>query len=444
MTISRINTSSWSSGDKLTAAQMNSVDLNGTYAFDIRAGQVASVASLATCTGAGRIISSFAAGPDANTSFTADGGNTLIGVSTLTANRTYTLLSTNAQAGDVISIANYNTSFSITVKDQSSVSMTALLNAPVSSTNLAQFWSADFEWSGTAWIMKRVGPNARVVPIPFTSGGTLTVPFGVYALAVAGCGNGGAGGGGGASAGASSTASVTGGGGGGAAPYSMQMLQSSPGTVLTAAGFAASTAGNAGVASGGSGGAGGNGASITFGSLVFPGGGGGAGGVTSTNNSFAPGGPTCPVVSPFFNATSTTAGISIQQSLATHAPGDGGFSAQFGSTTQASANGAISVTGFAGGTAGIVGTPSGSGLSGAGGGGGGGGPFGVGGNGGTGGQGNTGGPGTSGTAGTAAAANTGAGGGGGGGAGTSSTAAGVNGSAGGAGGTGYLIALPIR
>jgi hypothetical protein len=48
MTISRVNAGTWSVGDKLTAAQINQLDVNTTYALDKRAGQTDTLESQVT------------------------------------------------------------------------------------------------------------------------------------------------------------------------------------------------------------------------------------------------------------------------------------------------------------------------------------------------------------------------------------------------------------
>src|SRR5262245_9088280 len=105
MSISRVNSIGWGVGEKLTSAQQNAVDINTTYAADKRAGQTDTIAALWTMSGVGRTVKTSVLGADANTNYQADGGNSIIRVtSAVTANRNYTLVSTNATDGDCIAI----------------------------------------------------------------------------------------------------------------------------------------------------------------------------------------------------------------------------------------------------------------------------------------------------------------------------------------------------
>ena len=56
MTISRVNGAAWAVGEKLTSAQANGLDLNGTYALDKRVSQTDTLQSIVSCSGAGRIV----------------------------------------------------------------------------------------------------------------------------------------------------------------------------------------------------------------------------------------------------------------------------------------------------------------------------------------------------------------------------------------------------
>jgi hypothetical protein len=46
MTISRVKPATWGSGEKLTSAQMNGVDVNTTYALDKRAANTDTIESI--------------------------------------------------------------------------------------------------------------------------------------------------------------------------------------------------------------------------------------------------------------------------------------------------------------------------------------------------------------------------------------------------------------
>jgi hypothetical protein len=114
--ITRVNGAAWGVGEKLTSAQINQMDLNATYALDKRAGQTDALASIVSCGGAGRIVSSYASGPDADTTFLLSGANSIINVTSLSTARAYTLSDTGALAGDRLMILN-STGFPVTVKN---------------------------------------------------------------------------------------------------------------------------------------------------------------------------------------------------------------------------------------------------------------------------------------------------------------------------------------
>src|SRR5262245_38739803 len=103
MSLSRTKSPDWGVGEKLTSAQANALDANVTNALDKRSGQTDTLQSVVSCSGAGRIVETTVTGADANTTYTAGGGNKIIRLtSAITANRAYTLSATGAVTGDII------------------------------------------------------------------------------------------------------------------------------------------------------------------------------------------------------------------------------------------------------------------------------------------------------------------------------------------------------
>lgn len=121
MTIARVNAVGWAAFEKLTSTQANGLDINTTYALDKRTGQTDTLESVVTTSGAGRVIPTHAAGANANTNYTAAGGNTVLRIpSTISADRTYTFQNTNASAGDAIHIySDDGLTRTITIADHS-------------------------------------------------------------------------------------------------------------------------------------------------------------------------------------------------------------------------------------------------------------------------------------------------------------------------------------
>jgi len=447
MSISRVNGAGWGIGDKVTSTQMNGVDLNTTYALDKRAGQTDTLECVVTLATAGRIIKSLVVGANANTTYTADGGNVAIRVtSAVTANRNYTLSNTNAAAGDEITIYCESSfvTYEITVKDNGGTTIFVLGN-----TSTADGQWATFMHNGTDWKVGRGGQGSRVQTQLFTTNGTFTCPRGVTAAFLFGCGGGGGGGGGGSGTTGSDLFPIGAGGGGGAQWCSMPVTNLTPGsgyTVTIGAGGSGGTAGTTPTD-------GNPGGSTIFGSggsaIYFRGGGGGKSYTTGLIASLASalivhGGSSAP-----HGTAITRVGASDYTNNVYYpslAAGDGGFGGGgISNTTQTSCDGMPGAYGnYSGGTAGANGTDGGTGKKGGGGGGGGGGgPFGNGGNGGAGGNGNNAGAGAAGTAGGSPSANTGAGGGGGGGGGMG-VGSGGSGGTGGTGGSGLLIVAWVK
>lgn len=430
MTINRANPPGWGVGDKLTSAQENQVDINTTYALDKRSGQTDTLESIVSCVGAGRVIPTFSTGWNADTTVTAGGGNSVIyATGVLTADRIYTLSATGAQAGDTVTIINFDSSFLVRVKDQSAVDLCRVGGS-------GDFMSMTFVYTGAGLGLGWQIGGARRPDLSVTtalSSGTYVAPYGVTKLLLIGWGAGGGGG-----AGYTGVPTIdnwnAGGAGGGGALGGAQVVTVGGGTSYPYVIGTGGTGANTGGASGGDGG------DTTFDTLAtFPGAQGGNGGSVST----ASGTPTysfggLPVRDGIRPSTFTgTGGFFGQMPAGSGAPGRGANSAA------AATAGSRNPNGYAGGVNGTIGTDSGSYRGGGAGGGGGGGPGGAGGSGGNGSNGNSVAASAAGGNGVSAAANTGAGGGG---AGACGHGQGGNGGTGtaGTGGSGKLIIIPLR
>ena len=153
MSVPRVNPPQWGVGDKLTAAQINQLDLNFTYALDKRAGQTDTLSSVVTASGAGRIIGTYAAGADANTTYLLSGANSIINAAAITAARTYRLSNTGAVAGDRLMVLNPS-AFALTIQNDTPTTL-AVVGAGTSA------WM-DLLFNGTAWIAWR---SANAAPI---------------------------------------------------------------------------------------------------------------------------------------------------------------------------------------------------------------------------------------------------------------------------------------
>jgi hypothetical protein len=439
VTILRVNGFGFGPGDKVTSGQFNQMDLNPTYALDKRAGQTDALASVVSCTGAGRIVGSYAAGADADTTYLIASGNSTVDTSTLTADRAYTFSNTGAVAGDTVYVLN-RSSFYVTVKNGAGATLIVL--GSTIQGNAESTW-CELVFTGAVWILAESALRPQLTSTIFTATGVPTAnwtcPRGVTLALLIGYGGGGGGGGGGTGSTGAAPICPTGGGGGGGSFERAILVAVTPGTNY------AVTIGTGGT--GGTAGADGNpGSDTTFDVLatMIGAGGGIAGGLNSVNAGAMGGGPSRLLS----NAVSNTRTTLDMQALVQRTPGAGGPGRNdpnnAGFTGLA---GTGSVQGFAGGNGGGAGTTSGTANGGGGGGGGGAGPGGAGGAAGAGGGGGSIGSGGPGIAGTAAAANTGAGGGAGG-AGGQCTAGGASspgpGGTGGTGGSGKLIVVPLR
>lgn len=458
----------WGFGDEFTSSQANALDINVTNAVDKRVnGDV--VSGVLQMSGAGRIIPSNVNGTDANTTYQPNAGNHTIyvGPSAITANRVYTLGSTGIVIGDIITVKNDSTGFTITVQDGGAVVLAVLGLASISADCDAV--SASFIFLGSKWTALYFDRQPRKYSQTFNSNGTWVCPRGVTLVELIGYGGGGGGGGGATRAGGVSSW-VPGGGAGGGAPLQRQVVSVTPGVSYAIAIGAGGVAGIAGTNAVPHAGDGGDGSPTTFGALAtFRGGEGGFGGLSvlvsvAGSGGLMPGGRSNDLAPTFSIAGQPVVIFADDSSMIgfwhTAQPGQGGFG-RVASSSITSDLGRFQYWGIGGNSVGTSttclggpsGTPGADGSTafrggGAGGGGGAGpgtpsGSSGAAPSGGNGGAGNASGFATTGTAGGSAAANTGAGGGGGGGSGDG-TAPAVGGSAGGAGGSGSLVVSWIK
>jgi hypothetical protein len=230
MSIDRVKPAGWGVGDKLTSAEATELDENIVCALDKRSGETDTLESTVTCSGGGRIIETVATGTDGNTTYQVNAANAAIRVtSAVTASRTYTLSATGAVTGDVVTIfceSSFNSSYEITVKDQSAATMFTIGNGDSADGQWAQFMYVG------GWRLFRGGQGARTRTQTFTSAGSWVCPRGVTSVIVFGCGGGG-GGAGGATGGTTTLLYPCGGGGGGGSLLTQVALTVTPTTSYT-------------------------------------------------------------------------------------------------------------------------------------------------------------------------------------------------------------------
>jgi hypothetical protein len=444
MTLSRSKLAGWGVGDELTSSEITAVDAQIEDALDKRSGQTDTLASVITCSGAGRIIPSVVTCTDANTTYLVSGGNSLIRLTgTLTANRTYTLSNTNASYGDEIEIVAEETcNYAVTVKDAGANTMAVISRTATDDATSATFRFLKSSSMGVdGWVLVRKDQQVPEVTT-FTANGSFTVPNGVKAMIVTAYGGGG--GGGAAYQHATSTTQrfMTGGSGGGGAIQSTMMAAVTAGDVWTVT----VGSGGAGAASNGGNGSAGTDTTLVNGGTTYrwAGAGGGSGGyfIDTVGNAMwiRPGrGTTSYAANTYISGTTAAPPGTVE-----NGPGDGGWGLSNNAGTSVGA-GAYSAQGYAGGAVGAAGADAvGNWIGGGRGGGGAGGPGSAGGAGGAGGDAQLGAPGSAGSNGSNASANGGGGGGGGGAGGSSSTAANGAHGQGGNGGSGKLSILWIR
>ena len=452
MTIPRTKT--WAFGEKVTSTQLNQLDTSPTYALDKRAGQTDTLLSVVSCSGAGRVIGAYAVGADAATTYLITGGNSTIDVPTLTANRTYTLGTAGAQAGDVIFVVMRNTGFVLTIVDGATTSTLATMTLGSVNSLLGDSTWGEFLYTGSVWVRCAGDALRSQISWTFKTSGSWVCPPGLQEVRVECWGGGGGGGGSGTSNNSAAATPATGGGGGGGAIRVCGRIRVSPGTTYTL------TIGGGG-ASGAVGSSGGDGGDTIFANggtslVVATGAQGGALGVNASNAIFlAKGG--APIRLASGANRQINSGDPYSLTAFSGVPGNGGagggFGSGFGGQLGQGQNGVSSSEGQLGGTGGTQGANVALSYCGGGGGGGGGGgptdatagvPLGTNGaTGGAGGAANGAGFGTAGTAGSNAVANSGAGGGGGG-AGGNGSSGGGTGAAGGTGGSGLLVIYGVH
>lgn len=428
MSISRAKGAGFGIGDKLTSSDLNSIDLNIENALDKRASQTDTLESVVSLGGAGRIVSTVYSAPD-STGTISVGSGVLIKVTNLTAARTYTLGTSGAASGDVLSFFFGTGSYKGTITYNGG-SSSFVLGGDSSSDGR---W-ADFYYDGSAWQLLRNGQGCRLYSQNFTSNGSWTAPPGVTYAIVSGCGGGGGGGGG---TGGRNAASVSdaGGAGGGGAMLCTRVVPVNPASSYTVT-----------IGAGGSGGAanseGTSGSSTTFDALATFKGGQGGGNPAYTwvaGSAVISFGGAGIASAPRTGSSGLFLYDASQSPQVFGSPSQGGASYVYstGSHGALAGSDASGDNGYSGGAAGANGSNGSSYYGGTAGGGGAAGPYGAGGTGGNGGSGNDGGTGSNATNGAAASSNTGAGGGGGGTGGCGSVAGG-NAGTGGNGGSGRL------
>jgi hypothetical protein len=236
MTLARIKSPNFGVGDKVTSSQMSSIDANIENALDKRSGQSDTLASVVSCSGAGRIIPSVVNCTDANTTYQVSGGNSVIRLTnTLTAARTYTLSNTNAAHGDEIEIvAEEGCGYAVTVNNNGGTALCVISRTATDDATSATF---RFLKSGSGsgsdnWVLIRKDQQVPEITT-FTANGSFTVPKGVKAMVVAGVGAGGGGGAGYSHATSTTQRFDSGGAGGGAAIQSTIMAAVTAGDTWT-------------------------------------------------------------------------------------------------------------------------------------------------------------------------------------------------------------------
>ncbi len=211
MTILRTYPAGWAIGEKLTSAQQNAIDIELTHCLDKRAAQVDTLASVVSLSGAGRIIGKYAVGSDSSLIYYVTGANSMLDVTTLTAERVYIMSNTGAQAGDSIVVLN-RSNFLLNIQDHSG---NPIVSLGPSITDNAESLYCTIWHTGAGWILAESNRRPAVAQLAFTASGSLMIPRGVVAILPFACGGGG-GGGGGASQTGSDVHHAGGGGGGGA------------------------------------------------------------------------------------------------------------------------------------------------------------------------------------------------------------------------------------
>lgn len=152
MTITKVNASGWSSGAKLTSTQANSFDTKIVTALDkTSAGDTLS--GVINCSGEGRIRPSYVVGSNSDTSYTLSSGISIIDVkaASLTANRSYTLNTSGAAAGDLVDVLGHAT-YGVTVN--------SLLT--IGGANGTASW-ARFLYNGSAWVLLASNQEAPLI-----------------------------------------------------------------------------------------------------------------------------------------------------------------------------------------------------------------------------------------------------------------------------------------
>lgn len=266
MTISRVKPANWAVNERLTSAQMNTLDTSLATALDkTSAGDT--LAGAITLNTAGRFIPSVTIGANADTTYNVGSFTELRVTSAVVANRIYTLGATGVATNDTLLLWCEPTFVNeITVRDQAAATLITLGNL---STSDGQW--AEFIYIG-GWRIK-VSPLLKLRSKTFVSSGTWVAPANITSIIVQGAGGGGSGGGGGGGSSVNPGNDGGSGGGGSGAQAYMRSVTVVPSTSYTVTIAAASVGGTGTAVNGGAGGAGNVGGNATFGSLItFPGG----------------------------------------------------------------------------------------------------------------------------------------------------------------------------
>lgn len=183
MTIPLVNPPTWGVGDELLSSQINQLDANTTYALDKRAAETDTLESVVSLTGAGRIVDNVSSGPDADTTFLVDAANRVVEVTTLTADRIYSLSATGAVTGDQLTFyCDPAVTRTVTIKDQAAVTLWLLGNRVTSYGNWVTFIYVG-GWQLFRYSKKRLRRT-------YTADDTLVVPGNVFAMEITGVGGG--------------------------------------------------------------------------------------------------------------------------------------------------------------------------------------------------------------------------------------------------------------
>lgn len=191
MTIGLIKAGGWATNDTLGNNELNSLQTALTRALD-RTSAGDNLSGPVTLSGAGRIIPSVALGPNFSTTITVGANNTVYQLtSAITADCVYTLSTTGAATGDIVSIF-CDASFTrvVTVRSSTSPSTDIYKLGNVNAADGA--WATFINIGG--WRLYQHAIGSRMKREEFLANGTWTCPAGVTSILIYAYGGGGAGG----------------------------------------------------------------------------------------------------------------------------------------------------------------------------------------------------------------------------------------------------------